>query len=132
MATSIFEPIRRALRRYRWPLACVGLLLASYAAAGFFLVPYLARSAIENYVQHDLGRHVAVAKLTFNPFTLTAEITGFVLTEADGAPIASFGLLRVNAQVSSIVNRAWTFKEIRLDHADLRLLDNADGTLNLA
>jgi hypothetical protein len=132
MATSIFEPIRRALRRYRWPLACVVLLLASYTAAGFFLVPYLARSAIENYVQHDLGRHVAVAKLTFNPFTLTAEVTGFVLTEADGAPIASFGLLRVNAQVSSIVNRAWTFKEIRLDHADLRVLVNADGTLNLA
>ena len=63
------------------------LLLASYGAAGFLLVPYLARSAIENYVQRDLERHVAIAKLSFNPFTLTVEVTGFALTEADGARI---------------------------------------------
>jgi uncharacterized protein involved in outer membrane biogenesis len=132
MTASIFEPIRRSLRRYRWLLAGLGLLLASYSAVGFLLVPYLARSAIENYVQHDLGRHVAIVKLSFNPFTLAAEVTGFALTEADGAKIASFDLLRVDAQISSLLNRAWTFKEVRLDHPDLRVLVNADGTLNLA
>ena len=125
MAASIFEPIWRVLRRYRWLLAGFALLLASYSAAGFLLVPYLARSAIENYVQHDLGRHVAIAKLSFNPFTLTAEVTGFALTEADGTRIASFDLLRVDAQISSLLNRAWTFKEVRLDHPDLRVLVNA-------
>src|SRR5882757_3444701 len=66
MAALIFERVRRTLRRYRWLLACIGLLFASYSAAGFFLVPYLVRSAIGNYVLHDLRRHVAVAKLTFN------------------------------------------------------------------
>jgi uncharacterized protein involved in outer membrane biogenesis len=132
MAASIFEPIRRNLRRYRWLLAGFALLLASYSAAGFVLVPYLARSAIENYVQHDLSRHVAIANLSFNPFTLTAEVTGFALNEADGTRIASFDLLRVTAQISSLLNRAWTFKEVRLDHPDLRVLVEADGTLNLA
>jgi uncharacterized protein involved in outer membrane biogenesis len=132
MAASIFEPIRRNLRRYRWLLAGFALLLASYSAAGFLLVPYLARSGIENYVQHDLSRHVAIAKLSFNPFTLTAEVTGFALTEADGAKIASFDLLRVDAQISSLLNRAWTFKDVRLVHPDLQVLVNPDGTLNLA
>ena len=108
------------------------LLASAIGAAGFYLVPYLARSAIENYVQNDLSRHVAIGKLSFNPFTLTAEVAGFALTEADGAPITSFDLLRVDAQISSLLNRAWTFKEVRLDHPDLRVLVNADGTLNLA
>ena len=132
MTASILEPIRRMLRRYKWLAAALALLLACYSATGFLLVPYLARSAIQNYVQHDLRRHVTIAKLSFNPFTVTMEMTGFALTEADGAPIASFGLLRVNAQISSIVNRAWTFKEVRFDRADLQVLVNADGTLNLA
>jgi uncharacterized protein involved in outer membrane biogenesis len=132
MASSLLQRFGALLRAYRWLLAGFALLLASYAAAGFWLAPYLARSGIENYVQHDLGRHVKIADIRFNPFTLTAEITGFALTEADGAAIASFDLLRVDAELSSIINRAWTFQEIRLDRPDLRVLLNADGTLNLA
>ncbi len=60
------------------------------------------------------------------------EVTGFALSEADGARIASFDLLRIDAQLSSLLNRAWTFKEVRLDHPDLQVQVNADGTLNLA
>ena len=129
---ALLHGFRTLLRAYRWLIAGFALLLASYAAAGFWLVPYLARSGIENYVQHDLGRHVKIGDIRFNPFTFTAEVTGFALTEADGAPIASFDLLRVDAELSSIVNRAWSFQEIRLDRPDLRVLLNANGTLNLA
>ncbi|HXJ00297.1 MAG TPA: DUF748 domain-containing protein [Micropepsaceae bacterium] len=83
-------------------------------------------------MRQDLKRQVAIAKLTFDPFTFTAEITGFALREADGAPIVSFDFLRVDAQLSSLVNGAWTFKEVRLDRPNFQVLLNADGTLNLA
>jgi hypothetical protein len=62
---------------------------------------------------------------------LTVEIRNFALTEGDNA-IASFDLLRVNAEFRSLVYRAWTFKEVRIDRPALRVLVNADGSLNLA
>ncbi len=132
MFTLKIEAVGRALLR-RWRLLTVlGLVLASYTLAGFFLVPRLARSAIEQYVEHDLARHVTMRELTFNPFTLVAEVRGFALSEADGAPIASFDLFRVGMSLRSVVNRAWTFSEVRLDRPQLSVLVNSDGSLNLA
>ena len=113
-------------------LLVLGLLLVIYAAAGFFLVPYLAKSAIENYVVRDLGLRVGVGEIAFNPFTLTAQIRRFAVTETDNTPIVSFTLLRVNAQISSLVNRAWTFKEVRLERPNLKVRIGENGSLNLA
>jgi uncharacterized protein involved in outer membrane biogenesis len=124
------ERVGQVLSLRRW-LLTVGLLVAIYAGLGFLLVPYVARSAIEKYVVQDLGRRVAIGKITFNPFTFTTEVTGFSLSEANGTPIASFDRFRVNAQISSIFNRAWTFAEVRLDHPSLNVLIDSDGALNL-
>lgn len=84
------EIVRKALRRQWRLLALAGLLIGAYAAAGFLLVPYVARSVIEKYVTQDLKRHVSIGKISFNPFTFTTEIRSFALTEADNSPIASF------------------------------------------
>ena len=126
-----FEGVRVVWRRWR-QLALAGFLIGAYAAAGFLLVPWYARSAIEKYVTQDLKRHVSIGEISFNPFTFTAEIRNFAFTESDRSPIASFDFFRMNFQISSIVYRAWTFKEIRLDRPDLQVLIDADGSLNLA
>src|SRR5215831_16366296 len=132
MTRLIFNRVGQFLGFYRRLVVTLSLLVAIYAAVGFWLVPYIAKSAIENYVVHDLGCRVSIKKITFNPFTLTAEITGFALAEADSTPIASFDLLRINAQLSSIVYRAWTFAEVRLERPNLNVLIAEDGTLNLS
>ena len=109
------EVVRRTLWR-RWRLlVAAGVLIGAYAAAGFLLVSYLARSAIEKYVTQDLKRHIAIGKITFNPFSLTTQIHSLALSEAGNSPIASFAFLEVNFQISSVVFRAWTFEEIRLE-----------------
>src|SRR5215471_6662513 len=132
MFASVMGRVARSLRR-RWVLlSIIGGVFALYTGGGFFLVPYFARSVITSYVEKDLGRHVTIGGLTFNPFSLTAEVRNFALTEADGSPIASFDLLRVNAEFRSIVYRAWTFKEVTLNRPALRVLVNRDGSLNLA
>lgn len=121
------------LRRFRWLWIGLAVLLAIYSAVGFLLVPYMARSAIERYVVEDLQRKVSIGTIRFNPFTFTSETRAFSLTEADGSPIASFDLFRMNAQVlSSIFYRAWTFKEVRLDRPDLHAIVDEDGTLNFS
>src|SRR5215471_18493363 len=132
MTRLIVSRVGQMLRVYRRLVIALVLLVAIYAAVGFWLVPYIARSAIEKYVVQDLHRQVVIKEITFNPFTLTAVVTGFALAESDNTPIASFDLLRINAQLSSIVYRAWTFAEVRLERPNLNVLIAEDGTLNLS
>jgi hypothetical protein len=131
VAFSIAD-VGKALQR-RWKLlAALGFAVTTYTLAGFFLVPWLAKSYIEGYVRDDLKRQIAIGEISFNPFTFAADVQNFALTEADGSPIASFDLLRVDFSLSSIFNRAWTFAEVRLDAPQLRVLVGSDGLLNLA
>jgi hypothetical protein len=130
MASRI-EAGRAWVRGHVRLISTLAALLILYALAGFLLVPRLARNAIETYVRVDLARQVSIAALNFNPFTLTAELRGVALSEADGTPIASFERLLVNAELSSIFHRAWTFKEIRIDRPSVNALINPDGSVNL-
>ncbi|MFI4914229.1 MAG: DUF748 domain-containing protein [Steroidobacterales bacterium] len=132
MVASAFESSSRWIRTHWRALAGLAAALLLYALAGFVLVPRLARNAIESYVRTDLGRRISIGSLRFNPFTFTAEVRAVALAEADGAPIAGFEALRVNAALSSLLYRAWTFKEVRLDRPDLNVIVSADGGLNLA
>ena len=128
---SILEAGRAWVRGHVRLLGTVAALLILYALAGFLLVPRLARSGIDGYVRDTLHRQVSIAALRFNPFTLTAELRGVALSEADGAPIAGFERLVINAELSSIFHWAWTFKEIRIDNPSVSAVINADGSLNL-
>jgi len=120
------------LRRRRLLPAISGALIIIYGIVGFWAVPYFARNAIVAYVEKDLHRHVSIGTLKFNPFTLTARVNAFALAEADHSPLASFSALTVNAELSSLIHGAYTFKELRLDQPNLHLIVNADGSLNLA
>src|SRR3984885_15485459 len=125
--------VRRWLRAHVLALGILAGLLVLYTLAGFLLVPRLARNAAINYVQHDLHRQLTIGPLSFNPFTLATEIRGFALSEADGAPIASFALLRIQfSATASLLHRAWTFAEVRLEQPVVNTLVNRDGSLNLA
>ena len=131
MAILILDTALHALKR-RWRLLTVfALLIVVYTLAGFLLVPYVAKSQIEAYVRGNLKRQVTVGSISFNPYTFAAEIRGFSLNEADGSPLVKFDLFRVDFELSSIFNRAWTFKEVRLENPDLHAILANDG-LNLS
>ena len=133
MDASVFERAgARFKARWGW-LAAVAVLLLAWALAGFLWVPRLARNAITDYVQQDMGRRVSIGRIGFNPFTLTAEVRDFALAEPTGAPIASFALLRVNAEAfSSLLHRAWVLKELRLEEPVVNVRLDEPGGLNLA
>jgi uncharacterized protein involved in outer membrane biogenesis len=121
------------LRSHVRSLAVVAGLLLLYALSGFLLLPRIARNAAIDYVQHDLGRKLFIGSLTFNPFSLATEIHDLALTEADGSPIARFVMLRIKfSATSSLLHRAWTFAEVRLEQPAVNTLVNRDGSLNLA
>jgi uncharacterized protein involved in outer membrane biogenesis len=120
-------------RRTRWVLlGAAALLLAGYAAAGFLLVPHVARSQIETFVAETLRRNIALGEIHFNPFTLEANVAGLRLTEADGAPLLAFRHLRINAEFASLWRRGVVLKELELHAPDVELIVAPDGSVNLA
>jgi hypothetical protein len=122
------------LRAHARLLIVIAALLLLYTLGGFLLVPHLARNAIVQYVPKNMdGRRASIGDLTFNPFTFTVEIHQFALSEADGHPIASFDLLRVGASLTaSLLHRAWTLSEVRLEQPVVHVLIDRSGTLNLS
>src|SRR5580765_4853010 len=128
MASRLIQSLRA-----HWILVSfAALLLAAYAAAGFFLVPRVARSQIEGFVTETLHRRISIGDIRFNPFTLEASIAELKLTEADGAPLLAFGRLRVNAEIASLWRRGVVFKEIELVAPEVEVVIAPDGSLNLA
>jgi uncharacterized protein involved in outer membrane biogenesis len=108
------------------------LLVGAYAVAGFFVVPKVARSQIEDFVAQSLHRRIAIGEIRFNPFTLAADIAELKLSEPDGAPLVSFRHLHVNAELASLWRRAVVLKEVELSAPDVEVIVERDGTLNLA
>src|SRR3954469_15951435 len=119
--------------RTRWILLGVSaVLLAGYAAAGFFIVPRVARTQIEAFVVETLHRRIALGKIGFNPFTLEANIADLKLTEADGAPLVAFRHLRVNAELASLWRRGVVLKGLELVAPEVDVIIGPDGRVNLA
>lgn len=107
-------------------------LIIAYSIAGFVWVPKIIRSQAEGYVETQLHRHLALGEVTFNPFTLTADIHDIKLDEANAIPIARVKELLVNAEVSSLWQRAFVFKQVRIDSPAVNMIIDHDGNLNLA
>lgn len=119
------------LRRWTVWLVLAGLLLA-YAAAGFFLVPWLVKSQAREHVATAYQRELAIREVRFNPFTLTLDVRAVTLPDRDGRPMLEFDRLFVNFQAMSLLRRAWSFEEIILDRPGARLVVRHDGTINFA
>lgn len=107
-------------------------LVSLYAVVGFFVVPAIARAQIVRLARTTLHRKAAVARVTFNPFTLAGSIEGFDLEDRDGAPLFKVDRVAMNLQISGLLRRAWRFREITIDGPSLDARVLSDGRLSLA
>ena len=115
----------------RWVAGAAGLV-ALYAAAGFWLVPFLIKDQLPKYAQSQLARQASVTEVEFNPFTLRLAARDLRLAQADGAPLLALDALDVDFEWRSLVRRAWTFAAIRLTAPSANLVITPDGRFNLA
>ncbi|HEY4367546.1 MAG TPA: DUF748 domain-containing protein [Steroidobacteraceae bacterium] len=131
-ARTLLTPLLTLVRLHWIALCVVAGLLVLYTLAGFFLVPYIARTQLTKYVTETLHRQISIGEIRFNPYTLEARIHDFRLAESDGSPLVSFRYLLVNATVASIWQRAVSLQEVHLDAPDIQLVIAKDGKVNLA
>jgi uncharacterized protein involved in outer membrane biogenesis len=108
------------------------VLVAVYAAAGFWLAPKLVRSQAQDFVSEHYKRTLSVGEIRFNPFTFELEVRDLSLPDADGQVLASFDRLLVNLELSSIWRAGASLKEISIDRPFGRVLIRKNGDLNLA
>lgn len=131
-ARLLIAPFIALVRLHRLALGVVAGLLLVYTLAGFLLVPRVARSQIESFVNEELHRRVSIGEIRFNPFVLDASVHDFVLQEADGAALVRFRHLYVNAQLASLWRRAAILHEVQLSAPDIEVVVKKDGSVNLA
>jgi Domain of Unknown Function (DUF748) len=110
----------------------MAVLVAVYAAAGFWLMPKIVRSQAEAFVSENYHRTLTLGEIRFNPFTFELGVDGFSLPDADGQPLASFDSLVVNFELASLWRRGASFKEISIARPYVRPVIRAGGELNFA
>jgi uncharacterized protein involved in outer membrane biogenesis len=117
--------------RTRKILWWIGGLIVAFAVIGFFIVPPIAKSQLEEALSNALHRKVTVEQVRVNPFAPSATLRGFLVRERQGdAPFASFDELYVNIGWTSIFRLAPVLEQITLTKPQLRVARNADQTYN--
>jgi hypothetical protein len=112
--------------------AIFAALTSLYAALGFYVVPKVIRSQAIKFVREHYGRDLAIGEVRFNPFKLQVEIKDVAFPDTDKAAMISFRRLFVDFEVSSLWNRAYTFKDVILEAPGIRTVIRPDGSVNLA
>ena len=115
-----------------WVAAILVALVGLYALLGFYAAPKLIRSKAIAYVREQYGRPLAIGEVGFNPFKLQLEIKDVALPDADQQTMLGFKRLFVDFEVSSLWNRAYTFKHIDIEAPAIRAVVRPDGQVNLA
>ena len=76
-------------RQRRLVLWSVGLTLF-YTIAGFFIAPPIVRVVAAKQISRQLNREVTIAKVKLNPYSMSATILGFLISDEDGKPFVSW------------------------------------------
>ena len=117
--------------RIFWVAAVATVLLGLYALLGFVAAPRLIRSQAIEYVDATYGRKLQIGEVRVNPFKLQIEVRDVSLPDIDQQPMVGFRRFFADFEVSSLWNRAFTFKDIVLDRLAVRAVIRPDGAMNL-
>jgi hypothetical protein len=90
------------------------VLFLVYVMAGFWIIPPLLKPRLEKELSSQIGRKITIEEIKINPLALSATTTNLAVYETDGKRFAGFKELLIDAELSSILKWAVTFKLIRV------------------
>jgi|GEM_PF-848801 len=122
--------LRNRLHLQGWRLWVVAAVLL-YTLVGFFLLPWIIERQLLSFADQRLQRPMSIERVRVNPYSLALTIEGLKLDEADGTALAALREFHINFEASSLVRRAWTFKELRFADPYLNFLRYSEGDNNL-
>jgi len=125
----IAEPVRKRSKRLLWGLGGLG---GVYALLGFVLVPMIANAQLTPFMQERLGLDASVARISFNPFTFTANIADLDLLDESGERVFALDSAKVNLQAMQLIRGTIALRELTLNGLYIGVHRYTDGGINLA
>ncbi|MDQ7834218.1 MAG: DUF748 domain-containing protein [Humidesulfovibrio sp.] len=136
IASKAKEVARAAMRpRFvRYGLSTVVALLLLFGLLGYFWLPGFAKAKLEALLSDEFGRPVHVERIEVSPYTLSAAINGFSISQANGteAPLFGFDRLYVDISSLSLARGIPVVSEVRLSGLKLHLIREASGRYNIS
>jgi hypothetical protein len=121
--------VRRHGHKLRNVILGVLVVLAAFAALGFFVVPPVAKYYVVKTLSEQLGRDVAIQDIAFNPFALSARVQGLAVHERRSSQtFFAFDELLLNLEYRSLLRRAPVLKQVTLVRPYVHIARNLDGT----
>ncbi len=119
--------------RKRRPLRILFVLVALYAAVGFFAVPPLVKWQLEKRLPELLGRPVSVGQVRTNPFALSVALNRVVVRVPDGsANLVQWERFYVNFDPLASITREWVLGDVALAGLDAAIEVQPDGSLSVS
>lgn len=114
-------------------VGALSLVLALYAASGFYGIPRLVQNKIPVLSAELTGQPLQLEDVRFNPFELKAELQGGHLLDGDGRPLFAFDALVADVAVfESLKQGRLVLSEVWLDHAVADVTRYPDGRFNFS
>ncbi|MEI6897724.1 MAG: DUF748 domain-containing protein [Psychromonas sp.] len=105
-------------------------LLTLYSVIGFFVLPKVIDKTIREQVTANLGWQTEIKSVQVNPFLLTLTIEKLLISDAEIDSI-SFSRFHADFELRSIIEGAYTFKNITLLDPSFNIIINKDGSTNI-
>ncbi len=120
------SPLRRRL-------LIVVALLALFTVTGFFILPPIVKSQLEQRASAALGRRVTVEKVRLNPYTLALTLENFAIGDQAGpGTFVGWKKLHVDFDALGSLHGEWVLSEITLDGFAANVAVNRDQSLNFS
>jgi uncharacterized protein involved in outer membrane biogenesis/outer membrane protein OmpA-like peptidoglycan-associated protein len=111
--------------------ATLCVLAIAYLLAGFLLVGGWVKRQAPSLLAAT-GHQLRLGDLAFNPITLTARGTDIAIDDANGKPVFSAGLIEVDLEWRSLLQRAIVLSAAKIEKPVLHAVIDEQGQLNLA
>lgn len=114
-------------------IAAVSAGVATYALAGFYLLPKIALSKLPQIVKEQTGQTPQLQEIRLNPFSWVLELREFSLSAGDGQLLAGFEALRIDLALwESVKLGGAVVDSIELSKPQFNIARRADGSFNFA
>jgi hypothetical protein len=112
-----------------WILSAVAALLLFV----ILVLPGIVRSLAVDKIESATGRKASISKITLNPFTLTAGVSGFSLAEKSGqTAFVNFSSVSLKISPASVTRRALIVSDIKVARPYVRVVRTGPNTYNFS
>lgn len=116
----------------KWFQIIFVVLLVAYGVTGFFVVPDLINKKAQEFVAEKFQRKLSFQKVSFNPFTLTADFEGMQLSDHGSENgFASFDHLTVDLSAETYFRLAPVVEKLTLTNPKVHLARLEDNRYNI-